>query len=156
MKTSSPSIDLMFTSQPNLLIESDVHSLLHENCHHQIALDIVAECCLRPTLLKRDQAIQIIVHYEILNCDDRDLPWITKIVKQAIETNRIHRNLAKFKSSGMGNNVSDFERFDTLHNKLNSLIAESKQKNYAKIATKLVTCKNVNLESLLYFGKIIL
>ena len=31
-------IGLIFTSQPNLVIESGVHSLLHENCHHQIIL----------------------------------------------------------------------------------------------------------------------
>ena len=29
-------IDLIFTSQPNLIIESGVHSSLHRNCHHQI------------------------------------------------------------------------------------------------------------------------
>ena len=50
MKTSSPTIDLMFTSQPNLVTESDIHSLLHENCHHQIALDIAVKCSIRPAL----------------------------------------------------------------------------------------------------------
>ena len=29
-------IDLIFTSQPNLIMESGVHSSLHQNCHHQI------------------------------------------------------------------------------------------------------------------------
>ena len=33
---SSSCIDLIFTSQPNLAIESGVHSSLHSNCHHQI------------------------------------------------------------------------------------------------------------------------
>ena len=33
---SSSCIDLLFTSQPNLLMESGVHSSLHQNCHHQI------------------------------------------------------------------------------------------------------------------------
>ena len=27
-------VDLIFTTQPNLLMESGVHSLLHPNCHH--------------------------------------------------------------------------------------------------------------------------
>ena len=40
------SVDLIFNSQPNLLIESDFHTSLHPNCHHQIIfakfnLDIV-------------------------------------------------------------------------------------------------------------------
>ena len=33
---SSSCIDLIFTSQPNLVIESGVHPSLHQNCHHQI------------------------------------------------------------------------------------------------------------------------
>ena len=33
---SSSCIDLNFTSQPNLVMETGVHSSLHPNCHHQI------------------------------------------------------------------------------------------------------------------------
>ena len=33
---SSSCIDLIFTNQPNLIINSGVHSSLHQNCHHQI------------------------------------------------------------------------------------------------------------------------
>ena len=33
---SSSCIDLIFTSQANLLIQSGVHPSLHSNCHHQI------------------------------------------------------------------------------------------------------------------------
>ena len=35
-RNTSSCIDLIFTSQPNLVMESGVHSSLHENCHHQI------------------------------------------------------------------------------------------------------------------------
>ena len=31
---SSSCIDLIFTNQPNLVMESGVHSSLHSNCHH--------------------------------------------------------------------------------------------------------------------------
>ena len=34
--TSSSCIDLIFTSQPNLITDSGVHSSLYPNCHHQI------------------------------------------------------------------------------------------------------------------------
>ena len=34
--SSSSCTDLIFMSQPNLIIESGVHSSLHSNCHHQI------------------------------------------------------------------------------------------------------------------------
>ena len=36
LNNSSSCIDLIFTSQPNLVTESGVHSSLHANCHHQI------------------------------------------------------------------------------------------------------------------------
>ena len=36
MGESRSCIDLIFTDQPNLFIESGVHPSLHEQCHHQI------------------------------------------------------------------------------------------------------------------------
>ena len=33
---SSSCIDFIFTSQPNMVVNSGVHSSLHANCHHQI------------------------------------------------------------------------------------------------------------------------
>ena len=36
LSNSSSCIDLVFTSQPNLVMESGVYSSLHENCHHQL------------------------------------------------------------------------------------------------------------------------
>ena len=34
--SSSSCIDLIFTTLPNLVVESDVHPSLHASCHHQI------------------------------------------------------------------------------------------------------------------------
>ena len=36
LEKSSSCIDLIFTSQPNMVVNSGVHSSLHANCHHQI------------------------------------------------------------------------------------------------------------------------
>ena len=36
LNSSSSCIDLIFTSQPDLVMESGIHSSLHSNCHHQI------------------------------------------------------------------------------------------------------------------------
>ena len=36
LQNSSSYIDLIFTSQPNIAVESGVHPSLHPNCHHQI------------------------------------------------------------------------------------------------------------------------
>ena len=36
LDNSSTCIDLIFTTQPNLIIESGIRPSLHPNCHHQI------------------------------------------------------------------------------------------------------------------------
>ena len=36
LENSSSCIDLIFTSQPNLVVDLGVHPSLHPNCHHQI------------------------------------------------------------------------------------------------------------------------
>ena len=36
LESSSSCIDDIFTTQPNLVVESGVHPSLHPNCHHQI------------------------------------------------------------------------------------------------------------------------
>ena len=36
LKSSSSYIDLIFTTQPNLVMGSSVHCSLHANCHHQL------------------------------------------------------------------------------------------------------------------------
>ena len=69
----SPScIDLIFTSQPNLVMESGLYSLLHEDCHHQI---IYAKFNLKtyyPPLYERD-----IWHYRKANTEN-----VTKAIDQ--------------------------------------------------------------------------
>ena len=36
LQNSSSCIDLIFTNQPNFIIDSGVHPSFHSNCHHQI------------------------------------------------------------------------------------------------------------------------
>ena len=43
LDNSKSCIDLIFTSQPNMIIDSGVHPSLHPNCHHQI---IVIYLCI--------------------------------------------------------------------------------------------------------------
>ena len=45
LNSSSSCIDLIFTSQPNLVTESGIHSSLHSNCHHQIVLSSSDSLC---------------------------------------------------------------------------------------------------------------
>ena len=70
LNNSFSCIDLLSTSQPNLVIESGVHLTLHSNCHHQI---IYARFYLKiyyPTDYERE-----IWHYKKANLD---------LIKQAI------------------------------------------------------------------------
>ena len=46
LNSSSSCIDLIFTSQPNLVMESGIHSSLHSNCHHMIRLSLLNLICL--------------------------------------------------------------------------------------------------------------
>ena len=41
LPNSTPCIDLIFRSEPNMIIESGIHSSLHSSCHHQIVLKYV-------------------------------------------------------------------------------------------------------------------
>ena len=44
-------IDLMFTTQPNILMESGVHLELNANCHHHVIVvkfNLKTHCCCPP------------------------------------------------------------------------------------------------------------
>ena len=61
---SSSCIDLIFTSQPILVMESGVHSSLHPNCYHQIVFaKINVQICYPPPYEGE------IWHYEKANAD---------------------------------------------------------------------------------------
>ena len=36
LKCLTSCIDLMFTNEPNLIVDSGVHPSIHQNCHHQV------------------------------------------------------------------------------------------------------------------------
>ena len=132
IKTSSPCIDFIFTSQANLVIESGVHSWLHAIFHHQITcakFNLNVFCCLlyereawhyakwadsiciqqviesfdrenacsnlnvnKRVLLFSETILNMFHSFippEIINCDDRDLPWITKSAKLKMLNNSL-------------------------------------------------------------------
>ena len=67
---ASSCIDLIFTSQPNLIIESRVHLSLYSNCHHQI---LFAKFNLE--VVYPPPYIQEVWHYKDVN---------TELIKQAV------------------------------------------------------------------------
>ena len=64
LNNSSSCIDLIFTSQPNLVIESGVHSSLHANFHHQITYVKFNLNVIYPPPYERE-----VWHYKLANSD---------------------------------------------------------------------------------------
>ena len=88
---SSSYIDLIFTSQPNLLMESGIHSFLHPNCHHQIVFAKVNLVLYYPPSYESE-----IWHYEKANADlirrsIDQLPWDIKFFH--INDHHINQNI---------------------------------------------------------------
>ena len=63
LSNSTSCIDLIFTSQPNLVMHSGVHPSLHLNCHHQIFVNFNLTI-FYPPLYKR-----LVWHYQQVNTD---------------------------------------------------------------------------------------
>ena len=61
---SSSCIDLIFTSQTNLVMKSGIHSSLHPNCHHQIIFAKINLKIYYPPPYERE-----IWHYDKANAD---------------------------------------------------------------------------------------
>ena len=61
--SDSSCIDVIFTSQPNLVVESGVHLSLDPNCHHQI---IFTKFNLKIHSMKKTQYLSIFVKIVII------------------------------------------------------------------------------------------
>ena len=64
LQNSSSCIDLIFTSQPNIVVKSGVRPSLHPNCHHQIIFaKFNLKICYSPPYLREAS------HYKKANAD---------------------------------------------------------------------------------------
>ena len=61
---SASCIDVIFTSQPNLLMHSSVHTSMHPNCHHKIVFSKFNHTIFYPQSYKR-----LAWHYQQTNTD---------------------------------------------------------------------------------------
>ena len=75
LDTSSSCIDLTFTLQPNLIIESGVHSSLHSSCHYQISFAKFSLEIVYPPPYVRE-----VWHYEVWHYEDAN----TELIRWAI------------------------------------------------------------------------
>ena len=138
-------IDLIFTSQPNLVMQSGIHSSLHSNCHHQIVFAKFNLSVLYPPPYERtvwyyqrantefirraidqfDWLRALSKISETIICDDRDLPCINKEIKKLM----VEKNLA-FKLYCCSNkNTFVLKKFKALQNQLTYLSKNRKKSN---------------------------
>ena len=96
-------IDLIFTTQPNLVVESGVHPSLHANCHHQLAFVKFNLQIFYPPPYPRE-----IWHYKQAN---------SELVRQAISNSNWDR---AFLNTNVNKKVSTFT--STVMNKLSNFI----------------------------------
>ena len=98
-----PRIDLIFTSQPNIVVESGVHPSLHPNCHHQI---IFAKFNLK--IYYPPPYLREVWHYKEANAD---------LIKRAISNFNWEK---AFSNTNINEKVSLFNK--TILNILNNYI----------------------------------
>ena len=75
MNNSSFCIDLIFTSQPNLVTKSGVHSSLHTNCHHQITYVKFNSNVIYPPPYEREVWYYKLANSECIQCAIANYDW---------------------------------------------------------------------------------
>ena len=153
---SSPCIDLIFTDQPNLSVNSGVHASLHPNCHHQIVhtsfnLNISYPPPYQRLIwdYKKADSEKIrkaldLLNWEILNIfsnyvpnkyitiDDKDPAWMNEAIKLKIKAKD---NIYK-KYIHNGRFESDFDLLEALITELNELSYATKALYYENLGKK--------------------
>ena len=159
LESSSSCIDLIFTSQPNLVMNSGVHSSLHPNCHHQI---IHAKFNLK--IFYPPPYERVVWHYQDANND-----LIHRSISQfnwerAFSSKGVNKQISIFNETIL-NIITNFISHETkifndreppwTNNKVKTMIQEKNKiyqlylKNKSNmLATKLETLQNLIYETL--------
>ena len=69
-------MDLIFTSQPNLIMESGVYSSLHSNCHHQVVFAKFKLSILYPSHYERTVSFYEKANPELIRRAINEFDWI--------------------------------------------------------------------------------
>ena len=109
---SSSFIDLLFTSQPNLVMESGAHSSLHSNCYHQI---ICARFNLKiyyPSPYEREIWYYNKANVDLIQQPIREFNW-----KRAFHRENVIEKVSILNNT-INNVLSDFIPYETYDNNL--------------------------------------
>ena len=159
LESSSSCIDLIFTSQPNLVNNSGVHSSLHPNCHHQIIHSKFNFKIFYPPPYER-----VVWHYQDAN-NDLIHRSISQFNWERVFSNKgVNKQISIFNETIL-NIMTNFIPHETkifndreppgINNKVKTMIQEKNKiyKLYLKnksnmLATKLETLQNLICETL--------
>ena len=165
MQNSTSCIDLVFTSQPNSVIELGVHSSIHSSCHYQIVFvetdlsrgalnDFVWQRAFSNTNVNEKVCIfnksvlNVLINfipYETILCDDKDPPWFnSQIISFSQAKNKVFKSYRKSKT-----NIQLLNKLNILQERVNGFITKSKNNHYEHMANKL---KNLQINSKWYWS----
>ena len=85
LKLSSSYIDLIFTTQPNLVMESGIHSSLHSNCHNQVVFAKVNLSVLYPPPYEKTVWFYKKANPGIIRRAIKEFYWIRALSKVSID-----------------------------------------------------------------------
>ena len=152
LPTSSSCIDLIFTDQPSIILNSGVHSSLHPNCHHQIIFTKINLKIEFHSPYKRlvwdykngnidyiNQSINIFnifkkfIRNKVKFYNDSDPPWITDKIKRLIT---LKNQMFKIYLRN-GKKSDEYELLQSSTQQLESLIQESRTNYFNHLSAKL-------------------
>ena len=133
LQQSSSCIDLIFTNQPNIVMDSSVDSSLHPKCHHQIIyskLNIKIE--YTPPYIREiwnySRAEADLINRAVENCD---WPWINEEIQSLI-----HRKNFLYPRQKKSGSI-DYTSLNALTLDISNAISSSKLKYHERLANKL-------------------
>ena len=85
LNLSSSCIELIFTFQPNLVMESGVHSSLHPNCHHEVVFVKFNLSILYPPPYGRTVPFYKKANPELIRRGINELDWIKALSNVSID-----------------------------------------------------------------------
>ena len=149
LESSFSCIDLIFTSQQNLITESGVHPSIRPNSHHQIIFaKINLENISPPPYLcdvwhyqdvNNATILNILsnsISHETVTVEDNDPFWSTKIkIKNLIqEKNNVYKS---YRNSKSNKNIEYLRRLKLLQENVHNETEVSKSNYYSRITNKL-------------------
>ena len=159
LESSSSCIDLIFTSQPNLGMNSGVHSSLHPKCHHQI---IHAKFNLK--IFYPPPYERVVWHYQDANNDLMQRSISQFNCERAFSNKGVNKQISIFNETIL-NIMTNFIPHETkilndrvshwINNKVKTMIQEKNKiyqlylkNNSNMLAAKLKTLQNLTYETL--------